>query len=804
MIRQPLFVVLMQHLVGVAYAFRSQPQIGFAAGLRLESYKHKSRRRTLQQQYHTTFYAKLSYKGDALLSATESSDSSSSSPLDGMLEKFAMPLEFKKGGDVFNKKDATAGDNNAVAPSSDGGDAAVNEVESSSSTADATMSSTEKTTDAASFTPSADTPLANKYYLKKKQMAEEAQQTETPSVEEKTSPSVPAPAPPRRRFADFGIASEASEPINGEGTVQDTIAPSDDSTTATTKLRGFTDFSMPMQQSRIKVNIEGNEKAPETKPLRSGNDAKPQNAADNVQETTSPTAPTIKEEKVGPTATLDVKEEKTPAAASSASAIKEESTTTPSPAATTSSQPSSSELIETQPVSPTNTLTLPNLNNLDIEDFGLLPLIIIGISVYLALGMYLKQVNKNDDGYAGWDELRKENGNGGEKKEEEQQGIIEKTKELLQKVKDAGTAGAISYALWEAAFWGVSIPVCLVSYRQVTGTWPDFTSGEDVRKVGLEAFAFVNFARLAVPIRIGLALSTVPWVEENVLTRFGGGFRANDTGDDVDEVTSSERVMMIDENAQSSGFSDYGEEQVQYGDNFQQQPPQLDSSAYYNEQDFEDADDTSALSNVMDRLNRMENEASRLSSTALESIDVRIDPSMLEYCEPGEVNDDCSEEIAGYLDGLASTGAVATDGEVKAIVGYLGSLSTNVGTPNENTGAAFTSYLDALSTGYIPPPSSARAVASYLDVLSNESSSSSLTTNTAAGKGDAPYIKEVTNGSRINEVEERLIRLETDIASLPDDIASRLVDWQISQDKKLSDEMEKIMQLLVDGRSLEK
>ena len=40
-----------------------------------------------------------------------------------------------------------------------------------------------------------------------------------------------------------------------------------------------------------------------------------------------------------------------------------------------------------------------------------------------------------------------------------------------------------------------------------------------MQKVGAEAFAFVNFARLAVPLRIGLAVSTTPWIEENVVKK---------------------------------------------------------------------------------------------------------------------------------------------------------------------------------------------------------------------------------------------------------------------------------------------
>lgn len=115
--------------------------------------------------------------------------------------------------------------------------------------------------------------------------------------------------------------------------------------------------------------------------------------------------------------------------------------------------------------------------------------------------------------------------NGGEEEEE-----LSEAKKLLQKVKQAGTAGAISYALWELAFWGVSVPVCVAGYREVTGHWPDFGSKEDMEKVGAEAFAFVNFARLAVPLRITLALSTTGWIDENVVQKFG-----KKNGEETDE-----------------------------------------------------------------------------------------------------------------------------------------------------------------------------------------------------------------------------------------------------------------------------
>lgn len=112
------------------------------------------------------------------------------------------------------------------------------------------------------------------------------------------------------------------------------------------------------------------------------------------------------------------------------------------------------------------------------------------------------------------------NGDASVPAEAEEEEELTETKKLLQKVKQAGTAGVISYALWELGFWGVSIPVCVVGYRELTGHWPDFTNKDDLEKVGAEAFAFVNFARLAVPLRIGLALSTTSWIDENLVQKF--------------------------------------------------------------------------------------------------------------------------------------------------------------------------------------------------------------------------------------------------------------------------------------------
>jgi hypothetical protein len=113
-----------------------------------------------------------------------------------------------------------------------------------------------------------------------------------------------------------------------------------------------------------------------------------------------------------------------------------------------------------------------------------------------------------------------------------QQVLVEEEKsetaKLMQQVKDAGIAGVISYALWELGFWTISVPVCIAAYQQVTGYWPDFTNTDDLQKLGAEAFAFVNVARFAVPLRIGLALSTTPWIQKNIVDRFSNKDKNNE------------------------------------------------------------------------------------------------------------------------------------------------------------------------------------------------------------------------------------------------------------------------------------
>jgi hypothetical protein len=92
-------------------------------------------------------------------------------------------------------------------------------------------------------------------------------------------------------------------------------------------------------------------------------------------------------------------------------------------------------------------------------------------------------------------------------------------KAMMKKVKAAGKAGIFSYIFWELVFWGISAPVACFGYLQVAGHWPDLSNQDDLAKLGAEAFAFVNFARFAVPLRFGLALATTPWFQANVVDK---------------------------------------------------------------------------------------------------------------------------------------------------------------------------------------------------------------------------------------------------------------------------------------------
>lgn len=91
-------------------------------------------------------------------------------------------------------------------------------------------------------------------------------------------------------------------------------------------------------------------------------------------------------------------------------------------------------------------------------------------------------------------------------------------------VKKFGVSGTVAYVLTELAFWAVAFPVASALFTQNVGHAPDlFNSAEDRTAVLASIFVGANVARLAVPLRFGVALAAAPWVDENIVKRFGGG-----------------------------------------------------------------------------------------------------------------------------------------------------------------------------------------------------------------------------------------------------------------------------------------
>ena len=90
-------------------------------------------------------------------------------------------------------------------------------------------------------------------------------------------------------------------------------------------------------------------------------------------------------------------------------------------------------------------------------------------------------------------------------------------------VRADGVAGTLAYILTELAFWIVAFPVASTSFYNLNGHWPDFSDGGDRTAVLAFIFAGANVARLAVPLRFGAAFALAPWVDENIVQKFGIG-----------------------------------------------------------------------------------------------------------------------------------------------------------------------------------------------------------------------------------------------------------------------------------------
>ena len=89
------------------------------------------------------------------------------------------------------------------------------------------------------------------------------------------------------------------------------------------------------------------------------------------------------------------------------------------------------------------------------------------------------------------------------------------------------SAGVVAYILTELAFWAIAFPVAAATLFFTAGHWPDLGDGADRAAVLGFVFAGANVARLAVPLRFGVAFAAAPWCDENIVkpvqSKLGGG-----------------------------------------------------------------------------------------------------------------------------------------------------------------------------------------------------------------------------------------------------------------------------------------
>jgi hypothetical protein len=92
--------------------------------------------------------------------------------------------------------------------------------------------------------------------------------------------------------------------------------------------------------------------------------------------------------------------------------------------------------------------------------------------------------------------------------------------DMMTRIKKSGRAGIAAYAMTEAGFWLLSIPLAILAVSVTQGGLPDMNSDAGKAAVGGYSLAFLTFARTIVPARIALALGLAPWVDDNVIQKF--------------------------------------------------------------------------------------------------------------------------------------------------------------------------------------------------------------------------------------------------------------------------------------------
>ena len=106
---------------------------------------------------------------------------------------------------------------------------------------------------------------------------------------------------------------------------------------------------------------------------------------------------------------------------------------------------------------------------------------------------------------------------------------------VLQLVKDAGIAGALSYTFVELCFFAIALPLGYIAWHASTGEWlePLLLLQEDgyegkARLLGL-LLSYIVLLKTLFPLRLGSTLLLTPRAAR-LLDRIGGGSAPEDGG----------------------------------------------------------------------------------------------------------------------------------------------------------------------------------------------------------------------------------------------------------------------------------
>ena len=380
-----------------------------------------------------------SFEDDSRIASAAAAPPSIASAFEDMSEKFALPLVFKdQSSSIVDSKIDTATDKVDGTKSMKGTDDKTSfitlskisaDVSTDSSVADAAAAATTTTTTTTTSEPltAAETNIAREVdeiteqaVGKEQRAPQQGETAPAPTTATTAAPFGPI-VTPRRGFSDFG-GIERKEPK--------------------IKMDDFREEAL-MKHTALGVNPDRNV---EVKMEKEETIVQQQNTAPKKEVDT----PTVTESKA------IIKDTSKPVGSDekSSTVIK------PTPSSTEIAPYSTkSDLIQIQPSSPT--LNIPEaLRSVNLEDPSLIlaGVVLIGLTLYFVLVQNMNKVGNTID------------------MEEERLDETNENKNLLQKVKDAGVAGAISYAFWELGFWGISIPVCVVGYEKFTGHWPDLST----------------------------------------------------------------------------------------------------------------------------------------------------------------------------------------------------------------------------------------------------------------------------------------------------------------------------------------